>query len=57
LGSDMDGGFSADSLPAGIDRPSDLERVAEGLSGRGWSDEDVSGFKANNWGRFWAASG
>lgn len=52
LGSDMDGGFSALDLPAGIDRPADLVRLAEALSGRGWSDDEVSGFAHGNWARF-----
>ncbi len=53
LGSDMDGGFSAARLPEGINRPRDLFRLAEALSDRGWSDEEVRGFAFDNWGRFW----
>lgn len=52
LGSDMDGGFSAERLPAGIDRPADLERLADALSDRGWSDADIAGFAWSNWARF-----
>ncbi len=54
LGSDMDGGFSAASLPGGINRPRDLGRLAEGLRGRGWSDEEIEWFAWGNWARFWA---
>ena len=55
LGSDMDGGFSAARLPEGIDRPADLERLAEALSARGWSDADVRGFAFGNWARIFPA--
>jgi membrane dipeptidase len=53
LGSDMDGGFSAAKLPEGIDRPAGLERLAEGLSARGWPPRDVDAFRHGNWARFW----
>lgn len=52
LGSDMDGGFSADRLPEGIDRPADLVRLLESLRDRGWSDDDLAGFACWNWVRF-----
>lgn len=54
LGSDMDGGFSAARLPQGIDAPRDLLRLAEALSKRGWSDDDVFDFACGNWVRFWS---
>lgn len=53
LGSDMDGGFSADMLPVGIRRPSDLRLLADELSSRGWSDRDIEHFAWGNWARFW----
>lgn len=49
LGSDMDGGFSADVLPEGIDRPADLNKLAEALGNAGWSDDEVRGFASENW--------
>lgn len=52
LGSDMDGGFAANMLPTGIDTPSDLQRLADGLAARGWSDDEVWGFACENWVRF-----
>ncbi len=52
LGSDMDGGFGADRLPRGINSPSDLPRLTEGLSRRGWSDDLLAGFRFDNWMRF-----
>lgn len=53
LGSDMDGGFSREALPEGIDHPRDLERLAEGLARRGWSGAEVEAFARGNWARFW----
>jgi membrane dipeptidase len=53
LGSDMDGGFSAEKLPDGINGPADLPRLAEELRGRGWSDGDIHGFAWGNWAAFW----
>lgn len=57
LGSDMDGGFSAAALPIGIDRPADLGKLADALSARGWTDDDIAGFAWKNWARFWATQG
>lgn len=54
LGSDMDGGFSANDMPRGIDLPKDLVRLTEGLAARGWSDEEVMGFAHGNFARFFA---
>jgi membrane dipeptidase len=53
LGSDMDGGLTANDLPEGINRPADLSRLADALSTRGWSDEDIRAFAWGNWARFW----
>lgn len=52
LGSDMDGGFSAEHLPEGIETPDDLPRLIEALLARGWSDEETAGFTHLNWLRF-----
>lgn len=54
LGSDLDGGFSAARLPAGIDKPADFLRLAEGLAKHNWSDDDIAGFAWGNWARFWS---
>jgi membrane dipeptidase len=51
LGSDMDGGFGPASLPEGLDHPGKLERLGEALAARGWSDEEVEGFRWGNWRR------
>lgn len=56
LGSDMDGGITANDLPRGVDRPRDLARLAEELRDRGWSDAEVAGFAWGNWARFWGVS-
>jgi membrane dipeptidase len=53
LGSDMDGGFSGARLPAGIDRPRDLDRLADALRARDWCDADIQAFAWGNWARFW----
>lgn len=55
LGSDADGGFSAATLPEGVDTPRGYERLAETLRSRGWSDSEVEGFAHGNWDRFWAS--
>lgn len=54
LGSDMDGGFSAQRLPDGIDRPADLHRLCDALAQRGWSEMDLAGFRYGNWARVFA---
>ncbi|MCA9281037.1 MAG: dipeptidase, partial [Phycisphaerales bacterium] len=53
LGSDLDGGFSADWLPEGIRTPSDLTLLTDELKRRGWSDDECAGFAHGNWDRFW----
>lgn len=53
LGSDMDGGITAEELPRGIRRPADLQKIADALSALGWSDAEVRGFAAGNWLEFW----
>jgi len=52
LGSDMDGGFSADWLPQGINTPSDLTIITDGLQDRGWTEEETEGFRFGNWAHF-----
>lgn len=53
LGSDMDGGFSALKLPAGIGRPADCERITGALLDAGWSEAEALGFRCGNWLGFW----
>lgn len=52
LGTDMDGGISANDLPEGIDRPADLAKIMDELRARGWSEAEVEGFEWANWTRF-----
>ena len=51
----MDGGFGASILPKHIDRPADLERLAEALRERDWSADEAEDFRWRNWARFWSA--
>ncbi|MEM1166026.1 MAG: membrane dipeptidase [Planctomycetota bacterium] len=51
LGTDMDGGITADDLVGGIDQPNDLAKLGDGLRGRGWNDESVNAFLSENWHR------
>lgn len=55
LGSDLDGGFSADDLPEGINRPADLAKLTDALRERGWSEGELAGFAHGNWERCFAA--
>jgi membrane dipeptidase len=52
LGSDLDGGFSADKLPQGITRARDLPRLLDALRAKGWNSADAAGFAFKNWGSF-----
>ena len=49
LGSDFDGGFGLQSVPAEIDTIADLQKLAPVLAGRGYSDEDVAAILGGNW--------
>ncbi len=53
LGTDMDGGITANDLPRGINRPADLTLLTDELAARNWADEDIHGFAYGNWARFW----
>ncbi|VAX36995.1 Microsomal dipeptidase, partial [hydrothermal vent metagenome] len=54
LGSDMDGGITANDLPKGINSPSDLQKLGEGLRAHRWNETEIRGFAWENWTRFWA---
>lgn len=56
LGSDLDGGFSANDLPLGINLPRDLVMLTEALAARGWSEDEVRGFAHESWARCLTAS-
>ncbi len=53
LGSDMDGGITANDLPAAINTPSDLTKLTDALRARGWNADDLAAFRYDNWIRFW----
>lgn len=53
LGSDADGGFGADMLPEGLDRPTKFAGIGVALRERGWSEAEVTGYLSGNWRRFW----
>lgn len=53
LGSDLDGGFGLERVPAGIDTVADLHRLAEHLDARGYTAEQVADILSGNWLRFW----
>ncbi len=55
LGSDMDGGFSANWLPEGVNAPRDLAKISAELSRRAWTDDDIAGFRFHNWARFFSS--
>ncbi|MBN1956297.1 MAG: membrane dipeptidase [Anaerolineae bacterium] len=49
LGSDFDGGFGAESAPAGIDTVADLPKIAAALGERGYADAQVAAIMGENW--------
>ncbi len=51
LGSDMDGGVSAKHLPEGINEPVGLTLITEALARRGWSEQELFGFRYGNFAR------
>jgi membrane dipeptidase len=49
IGSDFDGGFGVESVPAEIENVSDLLLIGKALQEKGYSKEDVSGIMGQNW--------
>ena len=49
LGTDMDGGFGAESTPAELDTVADLVKVADALKARGYARVDVEAILSGNW--------
>jgi membrane dipeptidase len=49
IGSDFDGGFGVESIPAELENVSDLPLIASALVEYGYDDEDVSGIMGTNW--------
>lgn len=49
IGSDFDGGFGVESVPAEIDTIADLQKLGALLEARGYSETDVRGVMGMNW--------
>lgn len=49
LGSDFDGGFGAESTPAGIETVADLQKVAPAISELGYADDEIAALMGENW--------
>ncbi len=52
IGSDLDGGFGAESIPAELDSIADLPRIGDALRAAGWPDESIAGVLGENWARW-----
>jgi len=52
LGSDLDGGFGAESIPAEMDTVADLPKIGDALTAAGFSEQDVHNVMGQNWVRF-----
>jgi membrane dipeptidase len=49
LGSDFDGGFGAESTPAGIDTVADLARIGPALNAMGYDEGHIAAVLGGNW--------
>lgn len=49
IGSDFDGGFGVEWLPAGMESIADLPQIGTALLAAGWSQDDVDGVLSGNW--------
>ena len=49
LGSDFDGGFGLQAVPAEIDTIADLQKLAPLLASMGYSQADIAGILGENW--------
>ena len=55
LGTDLDGCFGNEQTPADLNRYTDLPtRMLEGLSKRGYPDNDMAAIMHGNWLRFFS---
>jgi membrane dipeptidase len=52
IGSDADGGFGKEHMPAELDTHRDIVKLSETLSQRGYSDDDIACILKDNWLRF-----
>ena len=51
IGTDLDGGFGSEQTPTGLDTIADLQKIADVLRGRGYTDADVDAVFNGNWRR------
>ncbi len=49
LGTDFDGGFGVESVPAEIKNLSDLPLIGQALKEKGYSQQDIADFMGQNW--------
>ncbi|MEW5869627.1 MAG: membrane dipeptidase [Chloroflexota bacterium] len=49
IGTDFDGAFGAEAIPEEMDSAADLIKLAETLTGRGYTQEDIEGVLNGNW--------
>ena len=56
IGSDFDGGFGAESIPAELDTVADLSLIGKALAGHGYNAADISGIMSGNFLRVLRAS-
>jgi membrane dipeptidase len=54
LGTDMDGGFGREKIPAEIETSADLPRLGEALSTARFGDEQIAAILGGNWLRFFS---
>lgn len=52
LGSDFDGGFGVEAVPAGIESITDLPSIGAALHDAGWAPDDVAAVMSGNWARW-----
>jgi len=52
IGSDADGGFGKEHMPAELDTHRDIAKLADVLTQRGYSDADIAAILKSNWLRF-----
>jgi membrane dipeptidase len=48
IGTDFDGGFGAENIPAGMDTITDLWKLGDGLRARGYSEADIEAILGGN---------
>lgn len=49
IGSDLDGGFGAEAIPAELDTIADLPKIAGKLKERGYEPDDIENIMGGNW--------